>query len=73
MVKPHVNTGCRDCKRCTNSKVANAGRDTGRVLAGVYSLRHHRDSSDDTKEVPHLRSPAEPSFGSRLRQGSVCC
>ena len=28
---------CRDCKKCTNSDFANLGRNTGRVLAGVYT------------------------------------
>jgi hypothetical protein len=29
---------CRDCKRCTNSKLANFGRRTGRLVAFAYSV-----------------------------------
>jgi hypothetical protein len=32
-----VTTGCRDCRKCTNSIVSNFGRNSGRVLAGVYT------------------------------------
>jgi hypothetical protein len=31
----HVKTACRDCKKCTNSMGANAGRDTGRATAAL--------------------------------------
>lgn len=33
----HVTTGCRDCKACTNSGVANAGRATGRATAALLT------------------------------------
>jgi len=32
-----IYTGCRDCKKCTNSVVANFGRNTGRVTAGLMT------------------------------------
>lgn len=32
-----VETGCRDCKACTNSGVANAGRGLGRATAAVMT------------------------------------
>jgi len=34
----HVTTGCRDCKKCTNSGVANLGRNSGRAGAAVLTL-----------------------------------
>ena len=33
-----VQMACRDCKKCTNSAVANLGRNTGRVMAATFSL-----------------------------------
>lgn len=32
-----VETGCRDCRKCTNSIASNFGRNSGRLLAGVAS------------------------------------
>ena len=32
-----VQTGCRDCRKCTNSGVANLARDTGRATAAVMT------------------------------------
>jgi hypothetical protein len=37
-VAQRVESGCRDCKKCTNSGYANAGRNTGRVGIGVVTL-----------------------------------
>jgi len=34
----HVTTGCRDCKKCTNSGYANLGRNTGRASIGIMTL-----------------------------------
>jgi hypothetical protein len=34
----HVTMGCRDCKKCTNSGIANLGRNSGRTGAAVFSL-----------------------------------
>lgn len=34
----HVTTGCRDCKACTNSGVANAGRGAGRTAAAIMTV-----------------------------------
>jgi hypothetical protein len=34
----HVKTACRDCKKCTNSMGANAGRDTGRPTAAFVTV-----------------------------------
>ncbi|MCJ1715415.1 DUF2510 domain-containing protein [Curtobacterium sp. VKM Ac-2922] len=33
-----VETGCRDCKKCTNSAAANLGRNSGRASLAVMSL-----------------------------------
>lgn len=33
-----VESGCRDCKKCTNSGYANLGRNAGRATAAVFSL-----------------------------------
>ena len=33
-----VVSGCRDCKACTNSGIANAGRATGRAAAAVLTV-----------------------------------
>ena len=33
-----IYTACRDCKKCTNSDLANLGRDTARTVAGVTTL-----------------------------------
>ncbi|WP_415085518.1 DUF2510 domain-containing protein [Micropruina sp.] len=33
-----VESGCRDCKRCTNSSVSNFGRDAGRASAALYTV-----------------------------------
>lgn len=33
-----VQGGCRDCKKCTNSVVANFGRNTGRWTAAVTTV-----------------------------------
>jgi len=33
-----VHTGCRDCKRCTNSAIADAGRAVGRGTANLATL-----------------------------------
>ncbi len=33
-----VETGCRDCKACTNSGIANAGRGAGRATAAVMTV-----------------------------------
>lgn len=33
-----VETGCRDCKKCTNSAYANAGRNIGRFGTAVMTV-----------------------------------
>jgi len=33
-----VETGCRDCRKCTNSAAANLGRNTGRAGAAVLTV-----------------------------------
>lgn len=33
----HVETGCRDCKKCTNSAMANFGRNTGRATVALMT------------------------------------
>jgi hypothetical protein len=33
-----VTSGCRDCKKCTNSSIANFGRDSGRASAAILSI-----------------------------------
>lgn len=35
LMSKRVMTGCRDCKSCTNSSVAHAGRGAGRFMAGM--------------------------------------
>jgi len=35
MRRARVYSGCRDCRKCMNPAVANAGRNAGRLLAGV--------------------------------------
>ena len=35
--KVTVESGCRDCKKCTNSSVANLGRNTGRATAALMT------------------------------------
>jgi hypothetical protein len=37
MARLKVHTGCRDCSKCTNSEVANLTRNTGRVVAAIYT------------------------------------
>lgn len=37
MRRAKVHTGCRDCRKCTNSEVVNLARNTGRIIAGIYS------------------------------------
>jgi len=37
MVRLKVHTGCRDCRKCTNSDVVNLTRNTGRVVAAIYT------------------------------------
>ena len=32
--KVQIQQACRDCKKCTNSMMANAGRNSGRVVVG---------------------------------------
>ena len=34
----HVETACRDCKKCTNSVAANVGRNTGRATMAVMTF-----------------------------------
>lgn len=38
MGKKDVRLACRDCKKCTNSEVANLGRNSGRAMAGIMTL-----------------------------------
>jgi hypothetical protein len=33
-----VQTGCRDCRKCTNSAAANLGRNSGRAGAAIMSV-----------------------------------
>lgn len=36
--KQKVETGCRDCQKCTNSALANLGRNTGRATTAMFTL-----------------------------------
>lgn len=38
MGRPKVYTACRDCKRCTNSPIADSGRSFGRKALAVYTI-----------------------------------
>lgn len=33
-----MKSGCRDCKKCTNSAVVNLGRNAGRLSAGIMTV-----------------------------------
>lgn len=37
MGKKMMRLACRDCKKCTNSEIANLGRNSGRILAGLMT------------------------------------
>lgn len=51
-----VETGCRDCTRCTNSAVANAGRAAGRATANVATLGMASAFTKKCKACGHVMS-----------------
>ena len=72
---PRVHTGCNNCKRCTNSPMAEFGRRQGKRLANTVTLGSvavvqaftptcrgcgHKLSLHDVGEQPHGNSYATP-------------
>jgi len=51
-----VETGCRDCKRCTNSALANAGRAAARGSANLATLGLASALTKKCKACGHMMS-----------------
>lgn len=66
MGKKDVRLACRDCKKCTNSDVANFGRNAGRVTAGIMTAGMSEVGFLGTKRCRQCEHPLSLHAGEQI-------